>query len=679
MYNEYADDDGVIKIKDVATARTLFRRYWEEGEFRRRNYTKVRNQLEGGLPYTPETLRNRGEAWRTNVNFRDAEESKNRVIKPYWDMANNVPSKVSLTIESAAPRSEIWQRAMEHAFDKFHDDWGIDYMINFRLLVEEYIKFGYGLPVFDDKDSPRYKAITADKVHLPKRSPINPKKWDILMIRDEFTISDLYKCIRKNKNGNAEYAGYNIDEIKRVIQYAAKGSNTTQSDDWVKIQDELKNNDLGYSELQTTVDIVHLLYREEDGTVSHYMFEELGQASYSGEPINRDGKDGFIFHSESCFESFEEYLSPLYFEVGNGLFHGIKGFGIKNYHFSILLNRLKSNIIDSTTISMGLNFVRQDNGNAESPPVEAYGAVNVFPRGLEQLNTYPSGNNGFSALDMLQNNQSENNAQYREQRSQIANTETAKQAEILATINQEMSQADASLFLTQLSECIYENQLKRLRKKGNQDEDAKKFVERCKDLGVPEEIIYEAEITVKSGANANMASSLARKSTWEQMMATGRQMGFNFRWIQENFIANTFGSQAINKALPVDGMNTDANQTRLAIIENSEMADGVPMPVDPMDMHDKHASAHIGMFQNMMKKLESTGELAQEDMVFMDLCLNHLDEHFRFMEMDETMEPALKEMRGSMNNLVAAYAGYKRQVEQQMQQEQLEGVAPEPV
>jgi hypothetical protein len=675
MYNEYADEDGVIKIKDVGVARTLFRRYWEEGEFRRRNYTKVRNQMEGGLPYTSAALRNRGEAWRTNVNFRDAEEAKNRVIKPYWDMANNVPSKISITVESQSPRSEIWQRDIEQAFDKFHDDWGVDYMINFRLMVEEYIRFGYGLPIFDDKDSPRYKSITADKVHVPKRCPLNPKKWDILMIRDEWTISDLYRCIRKNKNGNAEYAGYNIEEIKRVIEFAAKGSNTTQSDDWVKIQDELKNNDLGYSELQTTVDIVQLLYREEDGSVSHYIFEELGQAEPNNSIQEMKKSDGFIFKSENCFEQFDDYLSPLYYEVGNGLFHGVKGFGIKNYHFSILLNRLKSNVIDSTTISMGLNFVRVDNSNAETPPIEAYGPVNVFPRGLEQLNTYPSGNNGFSALEMLQNNQSE-------QRSQIANTETAKQAEILASINQEMSQADASLFLTQLSECIYEQQLKRLRKKGNKDEDAKKFVERLKERGVPEEVIYKTEITVKSGANANMASSLARKSTWEQMMATGRQMGFNFRWIQENFIANTFGSQAINKALPVDGMNTDANQTRLAMIENSQMADGVPMPVDPMDMHDKHASSHIGMFQNMMKKLESTGELSQEDMVFMDLCLNHLDGHFEFMEMDETMEGPLKEMRGSMNNLVAAYAGYKRQVEKQMQDAQLEQggeIAPEPV
>jgi hypothetical protein len=128
----------------------------------------------------------------------------------------------------------------------------------------------------------------------------------------------------------------------------------------------------------------------------------------------------------------------------------------------------------------------------------------------------------------------------------------------------------------------------------------------------------------------------------------------------------------VNKALPVDGMNTDNNQTRLATIENTQMADGVPMPVDGMDMHDKHANVHVGMFQNMMKKLESTGELSQEDMVFMDLCLNHLDEHFRFMEMDETLEAIAKEMRGNMNNLVAAYAGYKRQVERQMQEEQLE-------
>ena len=580
MYSEYTDEDGVIKIKDVATARSLFRRYWEEGEFRRRNYTKVRNQMEGGLPYTPEALRNRGEAWRTNVNFRDAEESKNRVIKPYWDMVNNVPSKISITIHSQAPRAELWQRAMEQAFDKFYDDWGLDYQIQFRLWVEEYIKFGYGLPMFKDKDCAKYRALSSDKVHVPKRTPLSPKSWDILMIRDEWTISDLYKKLRKNKDGSQEYIGYNVDEIKRVIEYAHKGSHTTQSDDWVKIQDELKNNDLGYSELQTSVDIVHLLYREDNGKITHCMFEELGQQDGGGNPINYNDKDGFIFYSQDCFDDFEEYMPPLYYEVGNGLFHGVKGFGIKNYHFSVLLNRLKSNIIDSTSISMGLNFIRTDNANSENPPVEAYGPVNVFPRGLEQINTYPSGNNGISALEMLQNNQSENNAQYREQRSQIANTETAKQAEILATINQEMSQADASLFLSQLSESVYEQQLSRLRRKGNMNPAAKKFVERCKEMGVPEDIIYNSEITVKSGANANMASSLARKSIWEQMMATGRQMGFNFRWIQENFIANTFGAQAVNKALPVDGMNTDENQTRLAVIENSQMAAGVPRSLD---------------------------------------------------------------------------------------------------
>lgn len=671
---EMAEETGnALRIKNVDYARSIFRRFWTDSDKRRSTNSKLRNQLEGGLPYDPVTLKNRGEGWRTNVNFGDSSASRDRALEPYWDMANNVPHKISVTVEENAPDKEKWQKTFEQCFDLMLEDWSMGYIINYRQLVNEYVEYGPAFALWEDKHSPRWEALSNNSVFLPKRASLNSEKWPILAIRKPMGVAELYEKIKDKKSEErASYTGWNVDEVRKAIASAFKESGkTVQGDDWIRIQDEIRNNDLGVNEVNNEIDVIHMYYTEENGKISRYSFTEKGANEddrYSSKKSEAESEEGYLYIGKEEHDSFSQLIGTLYWEVGNGQVHGVKGFAIRNFHFSKLINRMKSLVVDSSNMSMSMNFERVDEGGEETPPVESYGAINVFPRGLRQLQVYPAGNQGLDIIGVLQQNQAENNAQYRDQGKQIAETDTAKQAEILAGIAAQASQSNASLYLSQLGSSIYAEMMRRLTMKGNKDPDAVKFKDRCVKRGIPKEIFHELTLVVKTSATAGSASSTARSLTWEKMMSLSGSQGFNGKWIKENYIANTLGSTAVDKALLPEDQSGTPSAMRMAMIENGSLGSGIPLPVDQMDEHDVHIQVHLQPATQIVESARQGGEVSQEQMVLMQLLLPHLEEHFNFLNSDETKQDIRRQLFAQFNAVSNAFNGILKQAQNDTEQ-----------
>ena len=125
-----------------------------------------------------------------------------------------------------------------------------------------------------------------------------------------------------------------------------------------------------------------------------------------------------------------------------------------------------------------MNFQRTAEASDDNTPLESFGAVNVFPAGLTQLQYVPRTGEALNVLNIVQQGMAENNALFREQNKQIADAETATSARILGELQAESTQANAALFLAQWGSVLQEI-FNRLRKKGSKDPDAVKFVERC--------------------------------------------------------------------------------------------------------------------------------------------------------------------------------------------------------
>jgi hypothetical protein len=620
------------RIKDVESARKVYKRLAEDNKKRLSTYAQVSNQCEGGRPFDPAQQERDGLAWSTNVNFGDAEAAFDRTYIPYWKMAHDVPNRIATTVHTRAPDADKWNKGFAEAYDLFLDDWGADYFFQFMLFTADFVKFGPGYTMWADGEIPRFRHSRVESVLFPKRAKANPDTWEVVAMEDEMTASDLYEKVRTPKNAErSKYAGWNRSAIEQALSVAKNGGSASASDDFTRLQDDIVSNDIAISCEWAPVEVVRLFVKEYDGSICCYVFAK-----------SADVKD-FLYESKTFAKSFRNIIGPIFYSVGRGgLIHSIKGFAVKNFYLAMLGNRTKSRIFDALPFAMNLNMQRGTDVPEEQPPVEVYPGMNVLPPGLTQLTMYPQMQSAERVVAMLERNASDNNAMYREQRQQIGDTDTATQANLLAAMAAEMGTAISSIYLAQLGENIHKECFRRLRIKGSSHPDAVNFVRRCIERGIPRRVIHEAEVTVKTGASASTASAVVRDSIFKELMGLSNMPGFNRRWIQENYVANKLGAQAINRALLPEGTDSEPQARKIAIIENSVLGQGIELPVDPNEAHFEHIDEHLKPLEQIAGGYKQTQQISPEQVVALTMALPHVQQHFEFLQQDETRKDAYK-------------------------------------
>jgi hypothetical protein len=654
------------RLKDVESARTIFNRLETDNMLRSETIAQTRNQLEGGRPYDPAIKAANGTAWECNVNFGEAQATCERVILPYHKMVNDVPHKAAFTIDSNAPQSEKWQAAFAEAFDEFLYDWGAGYDLNFRRFTSNLVKYGPGIVQFCDDETARYSTVNVERIYFPKNTRMCPDEWEVVGLTRDMSATELYSYIRTEKTQErSEMGGWNSEAIKLAIVQSKDGGTNLNAKDFTEISDMLVNNDIAVTTPFMPLRVAWLYVRqfpkegEDDGKIGCYVFTK------------QDGVNDFLYKDEDAAESFRHLLPAVWYDTGvDGMVHSIKGFGIKNFFFSALSNRMKSRFVDSATVALGMNFQYNDNNTPdETPPVENYGPFTIFPSGLTQIPVYPQLQAAQGVLEMLEQNQAENNSQYRQNQQQIAQSDTATQANILANQQGQVTEAQASTFLSQFGENILTEQVRRLRIKGNTSKDAKNFVRRLKERGVPDEVIFKHEIRVRTGANAGMANPVLRTQIFQELLTLSKLPGVNQRWILENFIANKLGANAVSKALLPEGAESNPVQRREAIMENTNFGQGIMLPVAPSDAHFEHLQEHLKPLAGILQAFQQNGQVTPEQASTLAITIEHAGMHMTYLSQDETMKQEFSQMKGPFSLIQSQTRGILTQMQNQMQQQ----------
>lgn len=643
------------RIKDVDAARSIFNRMMTDNALRFRTIVQTRNQLEGGRPFNPQALEDQGAAWQTNVNFGDAEAARDRTLLPFWNAVHGAPHAIAVKIPMKGPKVPQWQAAFQEAFDEFLEDWGSSYFIEYMNFASNYVNYGPGVFKFEDKYTARWKAVNVQRVLWPKNARMAPDEWEVTGFVQDMTPSDLYQKIKTKKDEKAsKYQGWNPDAIKAAITYFLNGVYTPDPRDYTRYQDLLVNNDIAVSSPFEPLQIAWLYVKQFNGKIAAYAFTQQG------------GVDQFLFKDEDYAEKFQHCLGAVWYNTGtDSMVHSIKGFGIKNYFFSNLQNRTKSRFIDSATFSFGMNFQRsEDNVPDESPPVENYGPVTIFPPGMTPLQISPNMSQSAGVIEMLAQNAAENNSLYRQEQSQIADSDTATQAKILAGMAGSVSQASAAIYLTQIGENMFAEQMRRLRMKGSPDADAKQFQAYLRELGVPDEVIHTQKIRVKTGANAGNWNPIVRQQKWQEGLALSKYPGVNQRWFLTNAIAETYGADALDSALLPEGEQSNPAQRRQADMENGSFGQGLMLHAIPEDDHFVHLQQHLPPLQQVAMGFRQSGEISPEQTAALAIGLEHSAEHMQFLSQDPSMKAEFQQVNGIFREIQSVARGILMRAQQ---------------
>lgn len=658
---DWTETENERRFATVNDARALYSELVVQNELRSLTFAQTRNQLERGRPFDPRQLADMGATWQCNVNFGDAQAMCERTKRPFWRMVTEVPHKIAVTIPSNNPNSAKWEVSFAEVFDMFLDDWGAGFFTQFNNFCSNYVEFGPGIGHFDTKDSPRWNAVNVQRILWPKNARIDPDEWEYVAWVQDTSASKLYSYVRtKAAQKRSTYAGWDVEAIKKACTYFKTGTFSLDPYDYTRWQDMLVNNDIRVASKGQPLQLVWLLCKEYSGKIGCYVFTRQG------------GVDQFLFKDENYADNFRHILGAVWYDTGvDSMIHSIKGFAIKNYDFARIQNQLKSRFIDAATMVLGVNLKRtSENIPDEAPPVENYGPYTVFPSGLDQMNIYPQIQQAESVIAMLDGNQSENNALYREQAQQIEQTDTATQAKILAGLQGEMTEAGAAIYLSQMGENIFTEQVRRLRLRGSSNEDAKKFVRRLREREVPDEIIFDKEIIVKTGASAGMANPAVRSMKFRDGLSLSQVPGVNQRWFLENYIANEYGAQAVGKALLPQGQASKPEQRRQAEMENLSLGMGHPLQALASDAHPEHIEEHLKPLIPIAQAAQQGQQLTPEQISGLTIGIEHTGEHMQFLSKDESQKQAFMALREPFSMVQSVARGVLAQTLKAQQEQQ---------
>jgi hypothetical protein len=656
------------RIPNAKTARDLWGRFRKASITRRAKLAKVQNQLDGNPPFTFEELVKSGQGWRCNVNFRDASSTLEQVLISYWKLLHDAPNLAAVSMDDPEDaHADKNTHRFQDAFNRFIEDWGPDYVHQYLQFSSQHLGMGIGIPYFPDNRSPRWETVRTGEFECPPRTKTTVKSLNVFQVRSSMEIEDLWRKVRtKEHRTSSSTLGWNVSVIEHVLAEAIKDDGSRNTDDDVlEMQRKMTSDAMGESAGRTPVRVIHTYAVDYDDKVTHTIVAEDIDGD---EPLFDD-------HDKSNrASSMSEVVAPVFFDSGNGDFWGVKGFGVKNHEISATTNRLKSRAVDRTVIE-GLNFTDKRDGEGEVPAIISVGPFNILPQGLEQLKSYPGGNAILETVNMLDAQFNTNNARFRDNARQVSNANTATEANLLANMQSNVDVANATLYLHQVARNIFTEQFRRLRIRGNRDEDAKKFFRRCVTEGKMDEgVFHDAEVTVRSGSDPGAANLAVRGEKAIQLM---NFKDGNQRFASETWVAANFGSKAIpNALLPIDGLE-DKDAQNHAIIENGTMGDGNPLPVSRIHNHGVHATIHLEPLQIMVDQYDKTGQVDPESLIALQFIIPHVEEHLTFLKEDKTEEALYRQLWPMFTGIRSAAEGMFRQAERLAQQQQGGGGQPQ--
>jgi len=656
------------RVKDVPSALKLYSRLVNDNVKRSAIFAEVRNAFDGARPMNQTSLESQGNGWQANFNTGDARALLERASKPYNTLVESQPTRISVTIHEGVPHRQKYEAAFAKNFDRFIDDWGQDYKVNWQLMSQNHIMYGPGLVLWPFDDCPRFAAPNVQRVYFPKNARMSPDSWDVVCMVRDVSASELYLKVRDEKSeGTSKAAGWNTEALKKAIYHSLYGNQRRDYRDYTRWMDDIVQNDVVISSIHEPLQLAWLYVRQFDGSIGCYVFEISG------------ANEEFLFSSEKYAEKWQHIIGCAWYDTGqDSLVHSIKGFGIKNYPYIQAISRLKLRMVDSAAMAFSLNFQYGDGIPADSPPIANYGPVNMFPAGIQQMQYYPQVQQGIAVMEILSQNQAENNAMYRQQvNTQIAESQTARQATILASQAGELTESSAALFLSQVSGNIFTEIVRRLRKKGSLDADAKAFQRRMREDGVPDEIIFKAEIRVQCSASAGIASAMVREQRAQQMLSLSNMPGINQRYWLEQYIAYTWGSNAVEKGMLPEGQNSAPYERKMAMIENAQFGQGLQLPVDQGEAHFEHCEEHLKPLMQIAGQYMQTQQVTPEAQTALVIGIMHTSQHIEFLKQDSTAKEKYQQVWPVFSQVQSVARGILTQMQKQQNEAQAGGMAPQ--
>lgn len=633
----------------------------------------VKGLVDGNPPYSQTDLENSGRAYQCNVNWRIAESYLNQTRSAFYDIVSESPTLATVTCTHGTPDQQAnYTGVITEEFDRLlRKDDTADYHV--QISQYEMVLYGSGPLVFPDRYDWHHESALHRDLLVPDMSRSDPTLWDECAILRDYLPHELYDSIRNESQ--ATKLGWDVEAVKQaIIRAHPKSSSNEHTKTWEWHQQKLKNNSFSYDAESKVIPCAHYLFREfpQSG-------ESKGRITHTIVPITsttesqKKGDTAFLFRRERCYESWLEFVHPMYCDNdGGGYHHSVTGLGVKMFSAMAYQNRLLCNIADKAFAPKVIFRPTTASDNEEWNVIQ-WGDYARIPANFEPVQTPVQSylddvlavNREFTGLI------SSNLSQYKSAVSkESGNPITATEMQFRASEQARLGKTQLNHYYNQLDRFFAEKYRRVVAcpagMKGGLE--AEEFRKKCKERGVPIEALKTAR--ARATRIIGQGSQYMRQQALQALLASvalwpserGREN------LIRDFIAAYAGQTMVERYAPPNGPESQTEDNVTAMLQVAGSKAGVTPVVTPEQNSAVYAPVFIAAAGNAIKSVEQGGN-PTEVIPFIQTLAPAVGQHLAKLASDPTRKTMAKGLDDQWQAVMEEAGKLDQQVQQMLQKQ----------
>lgn len=644
-------DDGGIKapgnvIYSLSTAWMQYQAVRQASLGRILLYASIYAMISGNPPYDQAMLKANGLDYVTNFNNFKARSGFEQAAQGIWNLLNSTDVFLKVVLQKNFPDGTKWARIIAKNFSDVMKMWP-DFESNFNLLGTQLVLYGICPVFFPHEESPLWEVVDVSRFFIPTDTQVFTSKLSNVSIETTYNIQHLFQIYESA----ADDGPWNKQALANFLLMRANVV-TSNTFNFTNLLDVTRYIAAGNGPLNTyytdTVRLVNMYQKEYDGKVSHYIFASDQYPSPTTAGPVPDSQ--FLYFADRKYASIDEAIVILTYSPGEWLIHDNIGVGQKMYAQAQAVNMLDCSVVDMARTASTPIIRSLATGGRQTEPIRFIPGVvtdvgaaefvqNNIGANIDQVlgaSAYLSSNLRSNAI-MSGDDSSRPDLMSGSLPANEVRGKDFKEFGVMRNVVEHLYNG-----LDKIIRLCFIRLLKVKEKEPGYDL-KKEFLARCKEDGVPDELLATSPLglqglprqfrSVSASRVAGNGSTYARILGLESLDRIVPM--FNAEELQaykQEWIESTLGADYIPTFAPDDGVPDElSGGASLARVENGLMKLGQAPLFSPDNDQAAHADEHMGLGSQTVQAVSQQQMSPIDAAKIMELLIPHLTETIQFM------------------------------------------------
>lgn len=670
------------RISSPAAAHSVYTDFFDADATDAVRRATIQGMIDGNPPYDPSEMDDQGLASCTNVNFMSMRANLDARASAAHELFMEVPTLIEARPILPDVKDLFMDDHCRITAQEFSDmviDWH-GFQVAMDLSFREADAYGIGFCLWPDDQTWKPKAYKRGSLLFDPMASVDLTANDVYCVRDSLSVSSLFDKLDFPEVARDE--GWNVSGITETLkklfvkEEEANAEDKYQRSTIESLQQMKRNNDPDFQSKQfQRVKVVHILVREVSGDrkISHLIIPDDSSNQI------------FLFEAPNLFDCMSHVIWWLPFNYGDGYAKGVRGVASWMAQHDDLSNRFLCRAFDAGFMSSSLLLQPKTQVDLGRLQFIQQGPYTIIPTELAvtQSTFQPQIGQAIQLRNVSEDIMKNNTGMYRQHPEMINDGGAAKTARQVA----EESSRDARMEKAAVThrynhlELLYREMFRRAVKLGlkpkseayevDGEKEAKDFIKRCLDRGVPRELLvnFEKKIAINATRAIGMGSLGVRLDLTNQFMQVRGMLDTQGQVnVTRDWFAARVGQRNVDRY--VKSYNRDLNPTAehsFVALENNDLSLGQQVVVGADQYHKIHVMGHLQMVAPIVQAILQ-GQVQDPAKAYQTLqvSLQHLGGHSQYMAQDPAHKAFLEELKPFFQQMEEAI----RMLEQMLKQMQ---------